>query len=207
MKPIVVMMAVLSCVVLARAADWPAWRGPDGQGHCSEKNLPLKWSKTDNVKWKVPLEDLGNSTPVVWGDKLFLTQANKGGTVRSLLCLARADGKLLWKQDVAYDDKERAWNPNWYCNASPASDGERVVVSFASAGMYCYDFAGKELWKRTDLGKFEHQYGNGSSPVLYGDQPQVRAAGHQPPRRAHQRLDRRLQRGVVHPDRQALVVY
>src|SRR5262249_43248739 len=133
-----------------------------------EKNLPLTWTKTDNVKWKVPLQDPGNSTPVVWGDQIFLTQANKGGTVRSLLSLARADGKLLWQQDVPYRDKERNSNPSSSCNASPATDGERVVVSFASAGMYCYDFAGKELWKRTDLGKFEHQYGNGSSPVLYG---------------------------------------
>jgi outer membrane protein assembly factor BamB len=151
------------------AADWPAWRGPTGQGHCAEKGLPLKWSKTENVKWKVPLAEPGNSTPVVWGERIFLTQANKGGTVRSLLSLARADGKVLWQRDVAYDAKERNWNPTWYANASPATDGERVVVSFASAGMYCYDFDGKELWKRADLGKFEHQYGNGSSPVLYGD--------------------------------------
>ena len=89
--------------------------------------------------------------------------------VRSLLCFARADGKLLWQKDVAYADKERNWNPNWYANASPVIDGERVVVSFASAGMYCYDLAGKELWKRTDLGKWEHAFGNGASPVLYGD--------------------------------------
>jgi outer membrane protein assembly factor BamB len=169
MRPGVAVMTVLGWAALAAAGDWPAWRGPDGQGHCPEKDLPLKWGKDDNVKWKVPLEHPGNSTPVVWGDKIFLTQANKGGAVRSLLCLARADGKPLWQKDVSYDDKEKAWNPNWYCNASPATDGERVVVSFASAGMYCYDFAGKELWKRNDLGKFEHQYGNGASPVLYGD--------------------------------------
>ena len=111
----------------------------------------------------------GNSTPVVWGDKIFLTQANKGGTVRSLICFARADGKLLWQKDVVYAEKERNWNQNWYANASPATDGERVVVSFGSAGMYCYDFDGKELWKRTDLGKWEHAFGNGASPVLYGD--------------------------------------
>src|SRR6185436_12371726 len=87
----------------ARADNWPAWRGPTGQGHSAETNLPLTWSATENVKWKVPLADQSNSTPVIWGDKIFLTQANKGGTVRSLLCLARADGKQLWKKDVAYD--------------------------------------------------------------------------------------------------------
>lgn len=151
------------------AGDWPAWRGPTGQGHCDETGLPLTWTATENVRWKVPLDNPGNSTPVVWKDKVFLTQANKGGSTRSVLCLARADGKKLWQQDVSYAEKERNWNENWYANASPATDGERVVVSFASAGVYCYDFAGKELWKRTDLGKWEHAFGSGASPVLYGD--------------------------------------
>lgn len=163
------LVTVLSCVPVAAADNWPAWRGPTGQGICYEKDVPLTWSATDNVKWKVPLKDQGNSTPVIWGDRIFLTQANKGGTVRSLLCLARADGKLLWQKDVDYPGKERNWNPSWYGNGSPATDGKRVVVSFASAGMYCYDFAGNELWKRTDLGTWEHQFGNGASPVLYHD--------------------------------------
>ncbi len=167
---------ILSLIVLLilpavlAAADWPAWRGPDGQGHCTETNLPLKWSETENVKWKVPLAESGNSTPVIWGEKVFLTQATKGGTVRSLLCLSRADGKMLWQKDVTYPAfKEQAWKPDCYCSASPTTDGERVVVSFGSAGLYCFDFTGKELWKRTDLGKWQHRYGNAASPVLYGD--------------------------------------
>jgi outer membrane protein assembly factor BamB len=152
------------------AADWPAWRGPTGQGLSEEKGLPLTWSATENVKWKVPLADPGNSTPIVWGDKVFLTQATKGGNKRSLLCFARADGKLLWQKNVAYLENERAYNPTWYANASPVTDGERVVVSFASAGLYCFDPDGKELWKRTDLGgKWEHTFGSGASPVLHGD--------------------------------------
>jgi outer membrane protein assembly factor BamB len=162
-----VLIAVLGPSV--RAADWPAWRGPSGQGFCEEKNLPLKWSDKENVRWKVPLAEEGNSTPVVWGDRIFLTQATRGGAKRSLLCLARADGKRVWQRDVEYADKERAYSPTWYCNGSPALDAERVVVSFASAGMYCFDHAGKELWKRTDLGKWEHTFGSGASPVLYGD--------------------------------------
>src|SRR4051794_8202910 len=153
----------------AAAADWPAWRGPTGQGESAEAGVPLKWGTTENIKWKVPLADPGNSTPVVWGERIFLTQANKGGTVRSLLCFARADGKLLWRKDVAYPDNERAYNPNWYANASPATDGERVVASFGSAGVYCCDVDGKELWRRTDLGKWEHTFGNSASPVLHGD--------------------------------------
>ena len=165
-------LAAILTLVLAgtvRADDWPAWRGPTGQGFCIEKNIPVTWSKNTNVKWKVPLEHQGNSTPVIWGDKIFLTQANKGGGIRSLLCFARADGKMLWKKDVAYNDSERNWNANWYANASPVVDGERVVACFASAGLYCFDFDGKELWKRTDLGNWQHQFGNGASPILYGD--------------------------------------
>jgi outer membrane protein assembly factor BamB len=169
MKRIAILLVVLVPLSSTLAADWPAWRGPTGQGFCEEKNLLLKWSAKENVKWKVPLAHPGNSTPVVWGDKIFLTQANMGGTERSLLCFARADGRLLWQKTVPYPDKERNWGGITWTNASPALDGERVVVSFASAGMYCFDYEGKEIWKRTDLGKWEHQFGNGSSPVLYGD--------------------------------------
>jgi outer membrane protein assembly factor BamB len=159
----------LAATMTARAADWPAWRGPTGQGRSEEKKLPLTWSAATNVAWKVPLADPGNSTPVVWGDKVFLTQANKGGTVRSLICFARADGKLIWQTDVAYQLPERAYNPTWYANASPATDGERILVSFGSGGLYCYNLDGKESWRRTDLGRWEHAFGNSASPVLYGD--------------------------------------
>src|SRR5262249_45063824 len=106
--------------------------------------------------------------PVVWGDKVFITQANKGGTKRALICLARADGKTLWTKEVEYAQKEAAWNPTYYDSASPATDGERVVVSHASAGVEWYDFAGKQLWKK-DFGTMEHVFGNGSSPVIHGD--------------------------------------
>jgi outer membrane protein assembly factor BamB len=141
---------VLLCSASSASADnWPAWRGPTGQGLCAETDVPSTWSATDNVKWKIALADQGNSTPVVWGDKVFLTQANKGGSVRSLLCFARADGKLLWQKDVAYSDKERNWNQSWYANASPVTDGRLVVVSFASAGMYCFDVIVHQIFLKT----------------------------------------------------------
>jgi outer membrane protein assembly factor BamB len=166
------LIATFSLFVFATltfADNWPAWRGPTGQGQCFEKNLPVKWSATENVKWKIKLEYPGNSTPIVWKDKIFLTMAKKGGNLRSLVCFNRADGKQVWKNDIEYPAKERNWTPDWYANASPTTDGERVYVSFASAGLYCYDLAGKEVWKRTDLGKWEHQFGTGSSPILYRD--------------------------------------
>src|SRR6186713_2455096 len=160
---------ILSCNAAVYSADWPAWRGPDGQGHSAEKNLPLKWSKTENVKWNVPLAESGNSSPIVFRDRIFLTQAIAGGATRSLLCFAKPDGKLLWQRDVSYAETEKSFGPIYYCNASPVTDGERVVVGYGQAGMYCYDFDGKELWKRTDLGLWAHGYGNASSPVLYQD--------------------------------------
>lgn len=168
-RPLLSLTFFLALVDVARADNWPAWRGPTGQGYCAEENLPLTWSPKENVKWKIKLAEFGNSTPIVWQDRIFLTEGNRGGTVRSLLCLDRADGKLLWKKDVAYEKKEVAWSVTYYASASPATDGERVVVSFGSAGMYCFDFAGKELWKRTDLGHWTHTFGNASSPIFHGD--------------------------------------
>ncbi|MBA4066414.1 MAG: serine/threonine protein kinase [Isosphaera sp.] len=158
----------LALTLPTAAEDWPAWRGPTGQGHSAEKDPPVKWSATENVRWKVALPDAGNSTPVVWGDKIFLTQATEKGKKRSLWCLARKDGAKLWEKTVTFDGKETIHQTNTYCAASPATDGERVVVSHGSAGLYCYDFAGKELWKK-EYGPCDHIWGSASSPVIHKD--------------------------------------
>lgn len=136
-------------------------------GVCEEKGLPTKWSKTEHVKWRVALPERGNSTPVVWGEKIFVTQPV--GDQRTLMCFDRKDGKLLWQKGVTAKEKDPTHGTNPYCSASPATDGERVIVSFASEGLFCYDLAGKELWQRTDLGKQIHIWGNASSPVIHGD--------------------------------------
>src|SRR5262249_31667583 len=137
-------------------------------GVTKETDLPLTWSATENVRWKVKLPDRGNSTPIVWGNRIFLTQAVEKKDLRTLMCLDRKDGKVLWQREVEYTEKETTHGTNPYCSASPATDGERVVVSHGSAGVYCYDLDGKELWKR-DLGKFNHIWGNASSPVIWKD--------------------------------------
>jgi outer membrane protein assembly factor BamB len=174
--------AVLCGVSPALAGNWPNWRGPDNQGHCDEDKLPRRWGPKENVRWRVPLPDAGNSTPVVWGDNVFVTQATdksvwppKGGNggvaaadTRSLFCFRRSDGRQLWRASVTYKDEESTHPTNPFCSASPATDGERVYVSFGSAGLYCYDLAGKEVW-RANVGKMEHIWGNASSPVLYRD--------------------------------------
>lgn len=176
------LLAVCGVAALGLGADWPGWRGPGGQGQSSETKLPTKWSTTENVKWKVPLPDTGSSTPVIWGDRVFVTQASDktggwpppggGGPAlakkRSLLCFHRADGKLLWRKDVNYDEKEATHPTNPFCSASPVTDGERVVVSHGSAGMHCYDFEGKDLWN-VPLGKLEHIWGNAASPIIYNN--------------------------------------
>ena len=148
------------------AADWPAWRGPSGDGITADTNLPLTWSATENVKWKTALPERGNSTPIVSGARIFLTQAV--GTRRTLMCFDRADGKLLWQQGPEWSEVERTHQTNPFCAASPVTDGERVIAWFGSAGLWCFDFAGKELW-HVDLGKQDHEWGYGGSPVLDGD--------------------------------------
>ena len=95
------MRATLAVVLIflalpASAADWPAWRGPEGMGHSAERGLPLTWSPTENVRWKTPLPAAGNSTPIISRDRIFLTQATENGKKRSLWCLDRVDGKVLW---------------------------------------------------------------------------------------------------------------
>ncbi len=161
--------AGLSLIANASAANWPHWRGDAaGSGVSSDSAAPTSWSATDNVLWKVDLPNRGNSTPVVWGDKVFLTQVVEAENNRTLMCLDRKSGRLLWQQGVVYDQPEKTHKTNPYCSASPTTDGERVIVTFGSAGVYCYDFNGRELWHR-DLGPQRHTWGNASSPVLFGD--------------------------------------
>ena len=160
----------LLCVFAANisfAANWPSWRGLQGTGICEEKNLPVKWSATENIKWRVALPERGNSTPIVWNERVFLTQPV--GKERTLMCLNRADGKLLWQQGVTSrlaDDSTHGTNP--YCSPSPVTDGERVIVWHGSDGLHCYDFSGRKIWRR-DLGVQRHIWGCGSSPVIWGD--------------------------------------
>src|SRR5438552_344130 len=132
-------LAVFLGIATASADDWPAWRGPAGDGHTPERDLPLHWNATTNVRWKVPLPDQGNSTPVVWGERVFLTQAAEKGTRRLVMCFRRADGKLLWQKETVYKEKEPTHATNPYCSASPVTDSERVVASLGSAGLVCYD--------------------------------------------------------------------
>ena len=135
----------------AWAGNWPAWRGPFGTGIATETNLPVKWSTNENVKWRVPLPERGNSTPIVFGGRIFVTQPQ--GDRQTLMCFNRENGKVLWQQGVTTKEKEPTHPTNPYASSSPVTDGERVIAFFASDGLFCYDMNGKELWRRTDLGR------------------------------------------------------
>lgn len=149
-----------------RADNWPAWRGPLGTGISSERRLPLHWSTNQNILWRAPLPEAGNSTPVVWNQRIFLTQANHER--RTVMCFDRKDGDLLWEEGPAYSRTETTHESNPHCASSPVTDGKRVIAWFGSAGLYCYDFQGREMW-RCDLGPQHHLWGWGASPILHGD--------------------------------------
>lgn len=161
-------LAAMLAASAAQAGNWPAWRGPAGTGVSSEINVPLEWSKSENIAWRTPLPAPGNSTPIVWGDRVFLTQAVDDGKKRTVMCFDRGDGKLLWQQGVEFAGEEPTHSTNPFCSASPVTDGERIIAWHGSAGIVAYDFDGNELWRR-DLGPFRHIWGNASSPVLLGD--------------------------------------
>jgi outer membrane protein assembly factor BamB len=132
--------------------------------------MEWKWSAdggSKNVRWRVELPERGNSSPIVWGDRVFVTQALDDGKRRTLMCFERAQGRLLWQKGVSYDEPDPHHEANTHCASSPFADGDRVVATFGSAGVVAYNFDGKELWK-ADLGPQTHQWGGGSSPVIYG---------------------------------------
>ncbi|MEY4567087.1 MAG: hypothetical protein RLY14_2057, partial [Planctomycetota bacterium] len=110
------------CTNLA-AEEWGQWRGPRGDGTSSAKVLPTSWSIDKNVAWKTPLPEAGNSTPVVWQDRIFLTQAST--TTRMLMCFSLKTGELLWKSAVDWAIPDPTHGTNPFCSSSPVTDGER----------------------------------------------------------------------------------
>ena len=166
MRPPIALSAFLALLSSALAGNWPAWRGPTADGVTPETDLPLKWSATEGVKWKIDLPERGNSTPIVWGTRIFLTQAV--GTKRTLMCLDRKDGHTLWQAGPEWTGQDVTHGTNPYCSPSPATDGERVVAWFGSAGLWCWSLDGKEQW-HVDLGAQHHIWGYAASPVLHGD--------------------------------------
>lgn len=193
-------ISLLSTIVLfnsvADAGNWPQWRGPDGQGVSTEKNLPTEWSATKNIKWKTPIAGRSHSSPIVWGNKIFLTTAIEGPVVPGakavkhmmgdkeflhpdsigadrkhtfkVICLNANTGKILWEQ-TAFEGTpyDNRHRKSSFAASTPATDGKYVYAFFGSEGLYAYEMSGKLAWK-ADLGKLGTVgMGTGTSPILH----------------------------------------
>lgn len=157
-------LAVTLCD-LARAENWTRFRGPNGQGVSSEKNLPLKWSATDNVVWKTSIPGNGWSSPIVYNDHIFVTTATEEGTSCHVLCIDRKDGKILWDTEVHRQMTGAKRKQNSYATPTPVTDGRRVYAVFYDGTAVAVDFSGKRIWKNSDF-KFFSLHGLGASPLL-----------------------------------------
>lgn len=172
---------------------WPQWRGPLGTGVAPRAEPPIQWSETKNIRWKVALPGKGHSTPIIWGDRVFVTTAVPFGDKLEpkfsgrpgehdnlpvsqhhefvVLALNRRDGTIVWQKPVGKAlPHEGGHFTASLASASPVTDGEHAFAFFGSYGLYCLDFDGSVQWS-TDLGDMhsKHGHGEGSSPALHGD--------------------------------------
>jgi outer membrane protein assembly factor BamB len=146
---------------------WSRWRGPSGQGLVHGSGYVDKWSGSDNVLWKVPVPGRGNSSPIVWRNRIFVTTAEDGPR-RSILCFDRANGKLLWQATAPEAPAEKLYWKNTYASSTPVTDGQRVYSYFGNAGVLAVDMNGKQVWHRS-VGTITLYHGPGGSPLLYRD--------------------------------------
>ncbi|MDP6794265.1 MAG: PQQ-binding-like beta-propeller repeat protein [Verrucomicrobiota bacterium] len=151
------------------AADWPQFRGPDGQGHSDEKGVPLQWAEDRNITWKSAVPGQGWSSPVIAGNQVWMTSAEADGKSLHAICIEKTSGKLLHDVEVL---TTREAGPrhrlNGYASPTPVLDGERVYVHFGPRGTVCLDTAGGILWKNTGF-DYNVIQGAASSPILHRD--------------------------------------
>ncbi len=170
MKPISLLAIAFSAIIVSpsRAADWPQWRGPAFNGSSDERNLPGVWSKTEGLAWSVDFPGPSASTPVVVGERVFVSTPDKANKTLHAMCLDRKTGKVLWSQKAA-EGYERDNRSN-FSSPSPAADSTRVFFFYGNGPLIAYDHSGKELWSRSitkDYGEFAFQWTFSTSPLLY----------------------------------------
>jgi outer membrane protein assembly factor BamB len=167
-RSLAVVITLLFSFAVARADNWPQWRGPNLNGFSNEKNLPVKWTTEENVSWKVPMPGWTGSTPIIWRDRIFLNVAD--GDNLFLWCLNKANGEVIWKKPLgAGNVKMRKQNMS---SPSPVTDGKSVYVMTGTGIFKGFDFNGNELWARDiqkDYGQFGLNWGYASSPLLFDD--------------------------------------
>lgn len=160
------LFALLAAPLFAES-NWPSWRGPAGDGSSSLKALPIEWNDS-NVRWRTELPGRGQSSPVVWDDKIFLTAAENEGNKRLVIGLDRASGKIQWRNVAWTGEPESTHSMNAFASATCATDGEIVVAFFGKGGLHAYRLDGEHLWSR-DLGLFEGPWGTAASPIIVDD--------------------------------------
>ncbi len=160
------LITLISATAMAEP-NWAQWRGPTGKGHSNEKNLPVRWTN-DNVVWRAELEGVGQSSPTIWGDRIYLTSSVGKGTSRVVMCLDRKSGKRLWRHVAWTGNPNSSHAMNHWASATCVTDGDRVVAFFGKGGLHCLDMDGKPLWSR-QLGDFSGPWGTAASPIIVGD--------------------------------------
>jgi outer membrane protein assembly factor BamB len=190
-----VLLALLLLPATAVAEDWPAWRGPRGDGTSHEAGAPVRWGPGENLAWKAPVPGIGHSSPVVWGDRVFLTTCLVKEKQRVLLCLDRKTGKTQWQRVVLTSPLEPRHHLNSHASSTPATDGKHVWTTFvrlrpqtAADGppsrprepspvpktlvpeivVSCYTVDGEKVWEKVP-GRFYSRHGFCSPPIPYGD--------------------------------------
>jgi len=168
MRTAIIALSLLS-VSLCLAQEWVRFRGPNGTGLSDAKTIPTKWTASD-LNWKIALPGKGHSSPVAWGDRVFVTSCDEAAGEFLVLCIDASDGRILWQQaePLAGGDKHRF---NSFASATPTVDADRVYVCRtepARISFTAYDHTGQTVWEK-DLGPFEINHGAGASPIVHGD--------------------------------------
>lgn len=163
-------------------ADWSRFRGPSGMGTSNETNLPTTWSAQENIAWKTELPGPGGSSPIVVGDRVYLTcysgyglepsSGDMNNLMRHLLCFDRDSGQILWSKQFKPELPEHEYagegSYHGYSSSTPISDGERLYVFFGKSGVFCFDLDGHDIWQ-VHVGEGTHHWGSACSPLLYRD--------------------------------------
>ncbi|MFA7006606.1 MAG: PQQ-binding-like beta-propeller repeat protein [Verrucomicrobiia bacterium] len=165
--PVVLFLGIALTLTAGAAENWPRFRGPTGTGHHVGAALPTKWS-AENVLWCVELKGEGFSSPVNWGDRIFLTAATDKGSTRLVIALDARSGKLLWEKSILCAAPGKSHNMNGFATPTCLTDGERVIAFFGRGGIHCFDLNGKLLWSQS-LGEFAGPWGSAASPVFAGN--------------------------------------
>ena len=169
MRLITLPLLVFLSTSTLHSADWPQFRGPDGQGHSNAKGIPIEWSEGKNIAWKSKVPGQGWSSPVIAGNQIWMTSAEDKGKSLHAVCLNKTTGKLLYDVEVlTTKDAGPRHKLNGFASPTPVLDGQHVFVHFGPRGTVCLNTAGKVVWKNTEF-EFDVIQGAASSPILHGD--------------------------------------